>query len=164
MTMSVASCLTFTDRAEEAITFYVSLFPGARVLSIQRSESDGPIPKGKVMHAEFELDGQRYTAFDGGEHFRFSDAFSFVITCDTQSEIDRLWAALTANGGAEVQCGWLTDRFGVSWQVVPAVLGRLLSDASAGDPRRAAEAMMGMVKLDIAALEAAYRGGPAPAR
>lgn len=164
MTTSVVSCLTFDDRAEEAITFYVSLFKNSRVLSIERSASDGPIPKGRVLHAEFELDGIRYTAFDGGDHFKFSEAFSLAVTCDTQEEIDRLWEALTANGGEGGSCGWLTDRYGVSWQIVPAVLGQMLTDPASGDSAKAMEAMLGMGKLDIAALEAAYRREASRAR
>lgn len=164
MTTSVASCLTFDGRAEEAIRYYVSLFKDSRILSIERSQTDGPIPKGQVLHAEFELDGARYTAFDGGEHFKFSDAFSFAVTCDTQEEIDRLWDALTARGGEGGSCGWLTDPYGVSWQIIPAALGQMLTDPSSGDSGRAMEAMLRMGKLDIAALEAAYYGERAETR
>lgn len=161
---TVVSCLTFDGQAEEAITFYVSLFKNSRVLSIQRSESDGPTPKGKVLHAEFELDGIRYSAFDGGEQFKFSEGFSFQVTCETQDEIDALWDALTSRGGAGGRCGWLTDRYGLSWQIVPSALGRMLTDAASGDARKAMEAMLTMGKLDLKALEAAYRGGPVPMR
>lgn len=161
---TVVPCLTFDGRAEEAITFYVSLFQNSRVISIKRSESDGPIPKGKVMHAEFELDGHRYTAFDGGPDFKFSEAFSLVVTVETQAEIDRLWDTLTSSGGKGGPCGWLTDRYGLSWQVIPSSLGRMLSDAAGGDAAKATEAMLSMGKLDIKALEAAYRGDSVPAR
>jgi len=152
----VKPCLTFNDRAEEAINLYVSVLKNSKVLSIMRSDGKGPIPEGKLMHAELVLDGQEYTAFDGGPHFAFSEAFSFVATCDTQEEIDSLWTKLTQDGGEGGQCGWLKDRFGVSWQVIPGVLGEMLGDPVSGNSARAMDAMLKMQKLDIATLRRAY--------
>lgn len=149
-------CLAFRDRGEEAVKLYTSLIPNSRVLSIQRSDGTGPIPAGALANATFELDGREYAAFDGGPHFSFSEAFSLMVTCDTQEEIDELWERLLEGGGEESQCGWLKDRFGVSWQVVPASLGRMLTDATSGNCARATEAMLQMRKLDVAALERAY--------
>ena len=153
---SVRPCLTFKDRTEEAVNFYVSLFPNSKVLSLLRSDGNGPLPKGSVLHASFQLDGQEYTAFDGGPSFSFTEAFSFVATCETQEEIDETWSRLSA-GGEEGPCGWLKDRFGVSWQVVPAALGRMMGDPKSGNPAKMMEALLKMGKLDLATLERAYR-------
>jgi predicted 3-demethylubiquinone-9 3-methyltransferase (glyoxalase superfamily) len=155
---SVRPCLTFKERAEEAVNFYVSAFPNSRVLSMLRSDGNGPLPKGSLLHASFVLDGQEYTAFDGGQSFVFTEAFSFVATCETQDDLDDIWARLT-DGGEEGPCGWLKDRFGVSWQVVPAALGQMMSDPTSGNPAKMMEALLKMRKLDIATLEQAYRGG-----
>jgi predicted 3-demethylubiquinone-9 3-methyltransferase (glyoxalase superfamily) len=154
----IRPCIVYVDRAEEAINFYVSLFPNSKAISIQRSESDGPIGKGKVLGAIFELDGREYLAFDGGPQFRFSEGVSLMVTCKTQEEIDRYWTKLTENGGEEAPCGWLKDRFGLSWQIVPEVLGQMLSDNESGDSNAAVQAMLKMKKLDIAELQRAYRG------
>jgi len=156
---SVRPCLTFKERGEEAVNFYVSVFPNSRVVSILRSDGNGPLPKGSLWHASFLLDGQEYTAFDGGPSFGFSEAFSLVATCETQAELDEIWARLTEGGGEEGPCGWLKDRFGVSWQVVPAALGQMMSDPKSGSPAKMMEALLKMRKLDIAKLEHAYRGG-----
>jgi len=155
---SVRPCLTFKERTEEAINFYVSLFKNSRVLSVLHSDGNGPLPKGSVLHARFQLDGQEYTAFDGGMPFSFTEAFSFVVTCETQDQIDEMWARLS-EGGEEGPCGWLKDRFGVSWQVVPAALGKMMGDPSSGNPGKVMEALLKMRKLDVAALEQAYRSG-----
>jgi predicted 3-demethylubiquinone-9 3-methyltransferase (glyoxalase superfamily) len=152
-------CLVFKERAEEAVNFYVSLFPNSRVVSAVRSDGKGPMGEGTLMHAAFELNGREYTAFDGGPSFSFSEGMSLMVTCETQQEIDRLWARLTADGGEEGLCGWLKDRFGVSWQVVPADLGQMLSDSAHGNTGKALEAMLKMKKLDIATLRQAYRSG-----
>jgi predicted 3-demethylubiquinone-9 3-methyltransferase (glyoxalase superfamily) len=154
----IRPCIVFVDRAEEAIKFYVSLFPNSRVLSMQVSQSDGLIPKGRVLSAEFELDGRAYTSFDGGPTFAFSEGFSLMVACKTQEEIDRYWTKLIENGGEEGQCGWLKDRFGLSWQIIPEALGQMLGDAAGGDTQAALQAMLAMKKLDIAGLEKAYRG------
>ena len=154
----IRPCIVYVDRAEEAINFYISLFPNSKAISIQRSESDGPIAKGKVLGATFQLDGREYLAFDGGPQFTFSEGVSLMITCKTQEEIDRYWTKLTENGGEEGPCGWLKDRFGLSWQIVPEVLGQMLSDNKSGDSNAAMQAMLKMKKMDIAQLQRAYRG------
>jgi predicted 3-demethylubiquinone-9 3-methyltransferase (glyoxalase superfamily) len=150
--------LTFKGGAEGAINFYVSLFPNSRVLSLLKSDGQGPLPEGSVLHASFQVDGQEYTAFDGGPSFTFTEAFSFVATCETQEEIDELWARLT-EGGEEGPCGWLKDRFGVSWQVVPSALGQMMGDPKSGNPAKVMEALLKMRKLDLATLKQAYRSG-----
>ena len=157
---SVRPSLTFEKGTEEAVNFYVSLFENSKVLSLLRAEGNGPLPEGSVLHASFVLDGQEYTAFDGGPSFKFTEAFSFVATCETQEELDETWARLTSDGGEEGPCGWLKDRFGVSWQVVPASLGTMMSDPKSGNPAKVMEALLKMRKLDIATLERAYRSGP----
>ena len=149
--------LWFDKDAEEAMNFYVSLFPNSKVLSVQRYGPGGPGPEGSVMTADFELDGQRITALNGGPVYQLSPSFSFVIDCDGQAEVDRYWDALL-KGGAPSQCGWLTDRFGLSWQVVPKQLFETIGGPDAAGRQRALAAMMQMVKLDVAKLEAAYRG------
>jgi predicted 3-demethylubiquinone-9 3-methyltransferase (glyoxalase superfamily) len=155
---SVRPSLTFKEGTEEAVNFYVSLFPNSKVLSLLRSDGKGPLPEGSVLHASFELDGQEYTAFDGGPSFTFTEAFSFVATCETQEEIDEVWARLT-EGGEEGPCGWLKDRFGVSWQVVPAALGQMMGNPKSGNPAKVMEALLKMRKLDLATLKQAYRSG-----
>lgn len=153
---SIVPCLVFRDQAEEAINFYVSVFKNSRVVSIVRSEREGPVPKGKVLHATFELDGREFTAFDGGPSFSFSEAFSLVATCDTQPELDEVWRRLS-EGGEEGPCGWLKDRFGVSWQVVPTALGEMMADSKSGNSERVMEALLKMGKIDIETLRRAYR-------
>ena len=151
-------CLWFDGQAEEAAEFYVSVFPNSRVLRIQRYPEEHPFPTrfpaGTAMTVDFVLDGQRYTALNGGPEFRFSEATSVQIMCADQAELDHYWEALTADGGEESMCGWLKDRYGFSWQVVPSMLTSL----GEGDPakeRAVAEAVFGMRRLDIAALRAA---------
>lgn len=156
---SIRPSLTFKEGTEAAISFYVSLFPNSKVLSMVRAEGNGPIPEGSVLHASFLLDGQEYTAFDGGPSFAFTEAFSFVVTCETQKELDETWARLISNGGEEGQCGWLKDRFGVSWQVLPSSLGKMMSDPTSGNPAKTMGALFKMRKLDIATLERAYHSG-----
>jgi predicted 3-demethylubiquinone-9 3-methyltransferase (glyoxalase superfamily) len=152
----VRPCLTFNNRAEEAIKFYVLTFKNSKVLSTMRSDGKGPLPEGSLLHASFVLDGQEYTAFDGGSQFVFSEAFSLVATCDTQEEIDHLWSKLS-EGGEPGPCGWLKDRFGVSWQVIPTALGEMMSDPVSGNSAKVMEAMLKMGKMDIATLRQAYR-------
>jgi predicted 3-demethylubiquinone-9 3-methyltransferase (glyoxalase superfamily) len=159
MSNSIRPCLTFKDQAEEAINLYVSTFPNSRIKEMTRVEADGGyIPKGKVMGAIFELDGREFRAFDGGATFAFSEGISLDVTCKTQEEVDRYWSRLTSGGGEEGPCGWLKDRFGVSWQIVPEQLGQMLSDPKSGNSEACMNAMMKMKKLDIAELERAYRG------
>jgi len=152
---TITPFLWFDDRAEEAMNFYVSIFKNARTLGITRCGEKGPGPKGTVMSATFELDGQAFMALNGGPMFTFSPAISFFVNCNTQEEVDDLWDRLS-DGGEKQQCGWLRDKFGVSWQIVPAVLGELLNDADAGKSNRVMQAMLQMTKLDIAGLQQAY--------
>ncbi len=144
--------LWFDANAEEAVNFYLGVFANSRILNLVRVPAGGPGPEGAAMTIAFELDGQKFTALNGGPYFKFTEAISFVVRCEDQAEIDSYWEKLIAGGGAEVQCGWLKDRFGLSWQVVPANLGELV-----GNPR-AMQAMMKMKKLVIADLEDAARG------
>ena len=146
--------LWFDNNAEQAADFYVSIFPNSRrVGEVRNTASDDPrmVPKGSVLTVSFELDGLRFTALNGGPAHKFSDAVSFVVRCENQDEIDNYWSKLTADGGSEVACGWLKDKFGLSWQIVPANIGDLLKTP------KAMQAMMGMKKLIIADLEAASK-------
>lgn len=154
----IRPCIVFEDRCEEAVNFYVSIFPNSKILDLQRSPSDGPIAKGKVMGCTWQLDGREYLSFDGGPSFKFTEAFSLMVTCKTQEEVDRYWDKLTEHGGEESVCGWLKDRFGLSWQIVPEVMLQMLSDRKSGNSEAAFQAMLKMKKLDIAELERAYRG------
>lgn len=150
--------LWFDTQAQEAANFYVAVFPNSRITGVARYGEGGPGPAGSVMTVGFELDGKPFTALNGGPHFQFNEAVSFVIHCGDQAEVDRYWNALTADGGKEVQCGWLKDRFGLSWQVVPDVLLELTADPDQAKVQRVMAAMMQMVKLDIAKLKAAAEG------
>ena len=144
--------LWFDGNAGEAVDFYLSVFKNSRRLNELRMQADGgPTPKGSVLTIAFELDGQKFTALNGGPMFKFTEAVSFVVRCETQAEVDEYWEKLTAGGGTEGQCGWLKDKFGLSWQVVPARIGELLKSPMA------IEAMMGMKKLVIGELERAGR-------
>jgi predicted 3-demethylubiquinone-9 3-methyltransferase (glyoxalase superfamily) len=154
----IRPCIVFKDGCEEAINLYVSLFPNSKVLNLVLSETDAPIAKGKVLNAVFQLDGREYMAFDGGPTFTFAEGFSLMVTCQTQEEIDRYWSTLTADGGEEGPCGWLKDKFGLSWQIIPSVLGQMLTDSKSGDSAAALQAMFQMKKLDIAQLQHAYGG------
>jgi predicted 3-demethylubiquinone-9 3-methyltransferase (glyoxalase superfamily) len=149
--------LWFDKEAEEAMNLYVSVFPNSKVLSAQRYGPGGPGPEGSVMTMDVELDGQRVTALNGGPVYGLSPAFSFVIDCADQKEVDFYWDKLI-EGGQPSQCGWLTDRFGLSWQVVPRQLFETIGGSDAAGRQRAMAAMMKMVKLDVAELQAAYRG------
>ena len=149
--------LWFDGKAEEAMTFYTSVFRNAKVGRVTRYGDAGPGPKGAVMSATFELEGQEFFALNGGPQFEFTPAISFFVKCTTQEEVDRYRDALSA-GGAKLPCGWLTDKFGVSWQIVPTALGEILGDKDPVKVRRVMEAMMQMGKLDIAGLQRAYDG------
>ncbi|HEY0412079.1 MAG TPA: VOC family protein [Allosphingosinicella sp.] len=153
---SLSTCLWFDKQAEEAANFYVSLLPDSRVRNVNRSPADYPNgQKGDVLVVEFTLDGRPFMALNGGPNFKFDEAISMVVTTDGQAETDFYWDALLADGGEPSMCGWLKDRFGLSWQVTPKQLPRLLGDPDRARAKRAMEAMMKMVKIDIAALEAA---------
>jgi len=147
--------LWFDGKAEEAMHFYTSIFRNAKVGNVTRYGEAGPGPKGTVMSATFELEGQEFYALNGGPQFQFSPAISFFVKCTTQDEVDMYWAKLSA-GGQTHQCGWLQDKFGVTWQVVPTILGELLSDKDPVKAGRVMQAMMRMTKLDIATLKQAY--------
>lgn len=152
--------LWFDKEADEAAALYCSIFPNSRIVA---RRDFGEIPPGSGDHVStvtFELDGQMVIALNGGPHFEFNEAFSFFVECETQEEVDRYWTKLTADGGQEVQCGWLKDRFGLSWQIVPKILDDLLSSDDRAAADRAMQAMLQMKKIDIKKLEAAYAGDP----
>ena len=155
------TCLWFDNQAEEAARFYTSVFRNARIGGITRyGESGAKVsgrPKGSVMTVEFEAAGQKFLGLNGGPQFKFSEAISIMVNCDDQEEIDEYWAKLSA-GGRESVCGWLTDKYGLSWQVVPAELGRMMQDKDPAKPERVMAAMLTMMKVDLAALRRAYRG------
>jgi predicted 3-demethylubiquinone-9 3-methyltransferase (glyoxalase superfamily) len=147
--------LWFDHQAEEAAAFYTSIFPHSRIVKVVRYNAAGPGPAGSAMTVAFELEGQAFVALNGGPHFKFTEAVSFVVNCQTQDEVDAYWEKLSADGG-EVQCGWLKDKFGVSWQIVPTVLSELLSASDPKKAERVMKAMFTMKKLDIRALQHAY--------
>jgi len=153
-------CLWFNGEAEEAANFYVSLLPDSRIEAVQKNTVDGPAGKaGTVLVVEFMLAGQRFMALNGGMRMEYTHAVSFKIDCADQAEVDRLWDKLTADGGQAERCGWVKDRFGVSWQIVPSALPKYLGGSDRAGAARAMQAMLGMVKLDIAGLKKAYEGG-----
>ncbi|MEJ7749050.1 MAG: VOC family protein [Candidatus Limnocylindrales bacterium] len=155
----IVPCLWFDGTAEEAATLYTSLFPDSRIDGVSRSPADNPsTPKGAVLTVDFTLAGQKFIGLNGGPDFPFTEAISFTIDCEDQAEVDRYWDALIEGGGSPSQCGWLKDRFGMSWQVVPRVLPELLGGSDPEGAARAMEAMLQMSKLDIAQLSAAYEG------
>ena len=147
--------LWFDNSAEQAAQFYTSIFRNSKILQTSRYPEGAPGPKGSVMTMKFELNGQEFIALNGGPHFKFNEAISFVVDCETQKEIDEYWEKLTSGGGREVQCGWLKDKYGLSWQIVPAALGQLMADKDPKKATRVMQAMMNMVKLDIEALKKA---------
>ena len=158
MTSKITSCLWFDGQAEAAAKLYTSLIPNSKMGKITKYPEGTPGQAGTVMTVEFELDGAQFVGLNGGPEFKFSEAVSFQIHCKDQAEVDRYWAALIADGGEESVCGWCKDRFGLSWQVVPEVLPKLMADPDRDKANRATAAMMGMRKLDIAQLEAAAAG------
>jgi predicted 3-demethylubiquinone-9 3-methyltransferase (glyoxalase superfamily) len=151
----IAPFLWFDGKAEEAMNFYTSIFKNSKIGNVMRYGDAGPGPKGTVMSATFEIEGQEFMALNGGPMFAFSPAISFFVKCETQEEVDDLWSKLSA-GGRTQQCGWLQDKFGVSWQIVPTALGTMLQDKDPEKSRRVMEAMLKMVKLDIKLLKQAY--------
>ena len=148
--------LWFDGKAEEAVSFYISVFKNSNILKIARYLEGSPGPQGTVMTASFSLDGQEFVALNGGPQFKFTPAISFVVNCETQAEVDEFWEKLS-QGGEQHQCGWIQDKFGVSWQIVPRVLAELLSDADERKAKRAMAAMLQMTKIDIEALRNAQR-------
>ncbi len=153
----IQTFLWFNDRAEEAANFYVSLFKNSKIVNVSRYGDAGPGPKGSAMVVAFELDGQMYNALNGGPHFKLTPAVSLLVNCDGQKEVDDLWDKLV-DGGRPSQCGWLEDKFGLSWQIIPKQLGQLMSDPDPAKSKRVMEAMLQMVKIDVAKLEQAHRG------
>jgi len=149
--------LWFDDKAEEAANFYVSIFKNSKIGSIARYGDAGPGPKGSVMTVSFELEGQQFIALNGGPLYTFSPAISFFVDCKTQQEVDELWDKLTAGGG-EVECGWLRDKYGLSWQIIPTALLELMQDKDPVKSQRVFKAMLQMTKIDIEGLQRAYRG------
>lgn len=153
----ITPSLWFNDNAEEAINFYTSVFKNAKVLSVSRYTDAGPLPAGTFLTGVFQLEGQEFMAINGGPYFTFNPAISFAVDCKTQEEVDYFWDKLS-EGGATDQCGWLRDKFGVSWQIIPSILGELMQDKDRAKAARVTEAMLKMTKLDIAALKKAYDG------
>jgi predicted 3-demethylubiquinone-9 3-methyltransferase (glyoxalase superfamily) len=157
----IAPCLWFDGQAEEAAQLYISLFPNSRIDAVSRAPTDNPsTPEGAVLTVDFTLDGQRFIGLNGGPDHRFNDAVSFSIDCTGQAEVDRYWDALTANGGEPSVCGWLKDRFGVSWQVIPRQLPERLTSSDREAAARAMKAMLEMTKIDVAKLREAYEAAP----
>lgn len=160
MQQRITPNLWFDTEAEEAAAFYTSVFKDSRIVNVARYTEAGPRPAGTVMIVEFELDGRRFIAINGGPQFKFDEAVSFQINCESQDEVDYYWQRLS-EGGKEGQCGWLKDRYGLSWQVTPAGMEELFAGPDPERARRAMQAMLGMGKLDIAALRSAAEGAPA---
>ena len=158
MQKKITTFLTFNDQAKEAMNLYTSIFDDSRIVSTTRYGEGGPGPKGSLMSGTFELAGQEFIALNGGPSFNFAQGISLFVDCETQEEVDDLWEKLS-EGGEKGPCGWLTDRFGVSWQVIPRPLGEMLSDKDAEKSRRVMEAMLQMSKIDVAGLRRAYEGG-----
>jgi len=153
----VSPFLWFNDNAEEAANFYTSIFKNSKILAVARYGDAGPGPKGSVMTINFQIEGQEFIALNGGPHFKFNESISFSVNCETQEEVDELWEKLTA-GGQESQCGWLKDKYGLSWQINPRVLGEMLSDKDPEKAKRVMGAMLQMKKIDIKTLKQAYDG------
>jgi predicted 3-demethylubiquinone-9 3-methyltransferase (glyoxalase superfamily) len=151
----ISPFLWFDSNAEEAANFYVSIFKDSKILKIARYGEAGPGPAGSVMVVNFQIEGQDFIALNGGPLFKFTEAISFVINCQTQEEVDHYWNKLTAGGGQESQCGWLKDKYGLSWQVTPTILNELLADKDQKKAQRVMQAMLQMKKIDIAALQRA---------
>ena len=154
----ISPFLWFDDQAEEAVNFYTSIFKNSKILNVTRYGEVGPGPKDSVMTVAFQLEGQEFMALNGGPHFKFTEAISFVVKCKTQEEVDDLWENLYEGGGEKIQCGWLKDKYGVSWQIVPTILGEMISDPNRAKSQRVMEAMLKMKKIEIEGLKRAYAG------
>jgi len=154
----IVAFLWYDNQAEEAASLYVSIFKNSKITSVSRYGEAGPGPKGSAMVVVFELEGQQFMALNGGPHYSFTPAISLLVNCETQQEVDELWDKLLASGGKPSRCGWLQDKFGLSWQIIPTALGKLMSDPDPEKSRRVMQAMLTMDKVDIARLEQAYQG------
>jgi len=154
----IATSLWFDDQAEEAAQFYVSLLPDSRIVEVARYGPGAPRPEGSVMTVDFVLGGQNFNALNGGPDFKFTEAASILVLCDSQAQVDRLWDTLTADGGEPSMCGWLKDRYGLSWQIVPVALTEMLSDPDRRKAQRVMEAMLQMTKIEVPELQRAYDG------
>ena len=154
----IKTYLWFDHQAEEAANLYTSIFENSKVLNVARYGDAGPGPKGTAMTVNFQLDGQEFIALNGGPAFKFTEAISLLVDCETQEEVDRLWNKLTADGGEESMCGWLKDKFGLSWQIIPTALFRLMSDPDPDKSKRVMQAMLQMKKIDVPTLERAHAG------
>ena len=152
----ITTSLWFDNNAEEAMNFYVSIFRNSRIVELVRYGEAGPGPKGTVMSGTFELEGQQFIAINGGPHFKFTEAISLLVNCESQEEVNDLWNKLTADGGAPSQCGWLKDKFGLSWQIIPRALFEMMSDKDPARSKRVMEAMLQMRKIEISKLKEAY--------
>jgi predicted 3-demethylubiquinone-9 3-methyltransferase (glyoxalase superfamily) len=152
----ITTYLWFDDQAEEAAKFYTSIFDNSRIVSVTRDQVGVGGPKGRAMVVQFQLEGQDFLALNGGPQFKFTEAISLHVSCETQAEVDRLWNKLISGGGEESQCGWLKDRYGLSWQIIPRALGEMIGDKDPAKAKRAVEAMLQMKKIDVAALQRAY--------
>jgi predicted 3-demethylubiquinone-9 3-methyltransferase (glyoxalase superfamily) len=154
----ISTFLWYDGKAEEAVSLYTSIFKNSKILSVMRCGEAGPGPRDSVLTVHFQLEGQEFIALNGGPMFKFTEAISLLVNCDTQQEIDEYWSKLTADGGQESQCGWLKDKFGLSWQIVPTALFKLMKDPDPAKSGRVMQALLQMRKLDLARLEAAYAG------
>jgi predicted 3-demethylubiquinone-9 3-methyltransferase (glyoxalase superfamily) len=154
VTQKITTFLSFDNNAEEAVNHYISIFKNSQILNVTRNGEGGPGPKGSVLVISFQLEGQQFAAMNGGPAFKFTEAISLVVNCETQEEVDYFWDKLTA-GGKPVQCGWLKDRFGLSWQIVPTILPQLLQDKDSAKAKRVMAAMMTMIKIDVKGLQEA---------
>jgi predicted 3-demethylubiquinone-9 3-methyltransferase (glyoxalase superfamily) len=152
----IVTFLWFEDKAEEAVNFYTSLFKDSKIVNTMRYGEAGPGPAGSVLTVDFQLNGQDFVALNGGPQFKFTEAISLLVNCEDQEEVDYLWQKLTADGGEESQCGWLKDKYGLSWQIVPTILNEMLSDPDPGKSGRAMQAMLQMHKIDIPTIKRAY--------
>ncbi len=153
----ITTFLMFNDQTDDAVRFYVSTFKNSKIVSTSRYGDEGPGPAGTLMSATFQLEGQEFMAFNGGPHFSFAEGISLFVSCETQQEVDELWEKLSA-GGEKSQCGWLKDKFGVSWQIIPTALGEMLGDSDPETSQRVLKAMLQMTKIDIEGLKRAYDG------
>jgi predicted 3-demethylubiquinone-9 3-methyltransferase (glyoxalase superfamily) len=158
-TQKIKTYLWFDSNAEEAVSFYTSLFKNSKILDVMRYGDGGPGPKGAAMLVTFQLEGQEFIALNGGPQFKFTEAISLLVDCESQEEVDELWEKLTADGGAPSQCGWLKDKFGLSWQIIPKVLIEMLKDKNPERSKRVMETMLQMSKIDIGKLNQAYEQG-----